>query len=163
MAEYKLELRGVCKSFPGVKALDNVQLSLRPGTVHALMGENGAGKSTLMKCLFGIYKMDAGEIILDGEKVEINNPDEAMKKGIAMVHQELQPVPARSVAENMYLGRFPTKCGPLKVIDHKKMYEDTAKWLKEVKMDFDPKAQLGSLSIGQMQSVEIATGKGYHL
>ena len=156
MAEYKLELRGVCKSFPGVKALDNVQLSLRPGTVHALMGENGAGKSTLMKCLFGIYKMDAGEIILDGEKVEINNPDEAMKKGIAMVHQELQPVPARSVAENMYLGRFPTKCGPLKVIDHKKMYEDTAKWLKEVKMDFDPKAQLGSLSIGQMQSVEIA-------
>ena len=97
-----------------------------------------------------------GEIILDGEKVEINNPDEAMKKGIAMVHQELQPVPARSVAENMYLGRFPTKCGPLKVIDHKKMYEDTAKWLKEVKMDFDPKAQLGSLSIGQMQSVEIA-------
>ena len=144
MAEYKLELRGVCKSFPGVKALDNVQLSLRPGTVHALMGENGAGKSTLMKCLFGIYKMDAGEIILDGEK------------GIAMVHQELQPVPARSVAENMYLGRFPTKCGPLKVIDHKKMYEDTAKWLKEVKMDFDPKAQLGSLSIGQMQSVEIA-------
>ena len=156
MAEYKLELRGVCKSFPGVKALDNVQLSLRPGTVHALMGENGAGKSTLMKCLFGIYKMDAGEIILDGEKVEINNPDEAMKKGIAMVHQELQPVPARSVAENMYLGRFPTKCGPLKVIDHKKMYEDTAKWLKEVKMDFDPKAQLGSLYIGQMQSVEIA-------
>ena len=156
MAEYKLELRGVCKSFPGVKALDNVQLSLRPGTVHALMGENGAGKSTLMKCLFGIYKMDAGEIILDGEKVEINNPDEAMKKGIAMVHQELQPVPARSVAENMYLGRFPTKCGPLKVIDHKKMYEDTAKWLKEVKMDFDPKAHLGSLSIGQMQSVEIA-------
>ena len=78
MAEYKLELRGVCKSFPGVKALDNVQLSLRPGTVHALMGENGAGKSTLMKCLFGIYKMDAGEIILDGEKVEINNTDEAL-------------------------------------------------------------------------------------
>ena len=156
MAEYKLELRGVCKSFPGVKALDNVQLSLRPGTVHALMGENGAGKSTLMKCLFGIYKMDAGEIILDGKKVEIGNPDEAMKNGIAMVHQELQPVPARSVAENMYLGRFPTKYGPLKVIDHKKMYEETAKWLKEVKMDFDPKAQLGSLSIGQMQSVEIA-------
>ena len=156
MAEYKLELRGVCKSFPGVKALDNVQLSLRPGTVHALMGENGAGKSTLMKCLFGIYKMDAGEVYLDGQKIEVNNPDEAMKYGIAMVHQELQPVPARSVAENLYLGRFPTKCGPLKVIDHKKMYEDTAKWLKEVKMDFDPKAQLGSLSIGQMQSVEIA-------
>lgn len=157
MAEYKLELKGICKSFPGVKALDNVQLSLRPGTVHALMGENGAGKSTLMKCLFGIYKMDAGEIYLDGEKIEVNNPDEAMKHGIAMVHQELQPVPARSVAENLYLGRFPTKSiGPIKWIDHKTMYEETEKWLKEVKMDFDPKAQLGTLSIGQMQSVEIA-------
>ena len=77
MAEYKLELKGICKSFPGVKALDNVQLSLRPGTVHALMGENGAGKSTLMKCLFGIYKMDAGEVYLDGQKIEVNNPDEA--------------------------------------------------------------------------------------
>ena len=157
MSEYKLQLKGVCKSFPGVKALDNVQLSLRPGTVHALMGENGAGKSTLMKCLFGIYKMDAGEIYLDGEKITVNNPDEAMKYGIAMVHQELQPVPARTVAENLYLGRFPTKkFGPLQVIDHKKMYEDTAYWLKEVKMDFDPKALLGDLSIGQMQSVEIA-------
>ncbi len=157
MAEYKLELRGVSKSFPGVKALDNVQLALRPGTVHALMGENGAGKSTLMKCLFGIYKMDEGEIYIDGEKVEITSPDDAMDKGIAMVHQELQPVPARSVAENLYLGRFPTKnFGPIKVIDHKKMYEDTEMWLKEVKMDFDPKALLGTLSIGQMQSVEIA-------
>ncbi len=157
MAEYKLELKGICKSFPGVKALDHVQLSLRPGTVHALMGENGAGKSTLMKCLFGIYKMDEGEVYLDGEKIEINNPDEAMAHGIAMVHQELQPVPARSVAENLYLGRFPTKnFGPFKMIDHKKMYEETAYWLKEVKMDFDPKAQLGTLSIGQMQSVEIA-------
>lgn len=157
MAEYKLELKGVCKSFPGVKALDNVQLSLRPGTVHALMGENGAGKSTLMKCLFGIYKMDAGEVILDGQKIEIGNPDEAMKYGIAMVHQELQPVPARSVGENLYLGRFPVKkYGPLQVIDHKAMYAETEKWLQEVKMDFDPKALLGTLSVGQMQSVEIA-------
>ena len=157
MAEYKLELKGICKSFPGVKALDNVQLSVRPGTVHALMGEDGAGKSTLMKCLFGIYKMDAGEIYLDGEKIDIKDPDDAMSKGIAMVHQELQPVLARSVGENLFLGRFPTKnYGPLKVIDHKKMYEDTKMWLDEVGMDFDPKAQLGSLSIGQMQSVEIA-------
>jgi methyl-galactoside transport system ATP-binding protein len=157
MAEYKLELKGISKSFPGVKALDSVQLSLRPGTVHALMGENGAGKSTLMKCLFGIYKMDAGEIYLDGEKVTIENPDDAMRHGIAMVHQELQPIPARSVAENLYLGRFPVKgFGPFKIIDHKKMYEDTEKWLKEVKMDFDPRAALGTLSIGQMQSVEIA-------
>lgn len=157
MADYKLELRGICKAFPGVKALDNVQLSLRPGTVHALMGENGAGKSTLMKCLFGIYKMDQGEIILDGQKIEIGNPDEAMRHGIAMVHQELQPVLARSVGENLYLGRFPVKkFGPLQIIDHKKLYADTEMWLQEVKMDFPAKAQLGTLSIGQMQSVEIA-------
>ena len=157
MAEYLLELRGVSKSFPGVKALDNVSLALRPGTVHALMGENGAGKSTLMKCLFGIYKMDTGEIYMNGEKIQVNDPDDAMRHGIAMVHQELQPVPARSVAENLFLGRFPVKkIGPIQMIDHKKMYEDTAYWLHEVKMDFNPKAMLGDLSIGQMQSVEIA-------
>ncbi len=157
MAEYKLELKGVSKSFPGVKALDNVQLSLRPGSVLALMGENGAGKSTLMKCLFGIYHMDEGEIFLDGEKVEIKDPDDAMEKGIAMVHQELQPVPARSIAENMYLGRFPVhKYGPLQVIDHKTMNEETKKWLGQLGLDFDPKALLGTLSIGQMQCVEIA-------
>lgn len=157
MAEYKLELKGIYKSFPGVKALDNAQLSVRPGTVHALMGENGAGKSTLMKCLFGIYKMDQGEILLDGSKIDINNPDEAMKHGIAMVHQELQPVPARSVAENLFLGRFPIKkIGLLQMIDHKKMYSETRRLLDEVKMNFDEKAQLGTLSVGQMQSVEIA-------
>ncbi|MBO6148786.1 MAG: sugar ABC transporter ATP-binding protein [Lachnospiraceae bacterium] len=157
MAEYKLELKGVSKSFPGVKALEKVNLSVRPGTVHALMGENGAGKSTLMKCLFGIYSMDEGQIFLNGEPVEIKNPDDAMKKGIAMVHQELQPVLARSISENMYLGRFPVKhFGPLQVIDHKAMNQETEKWLKELGLDYDPKALLGSLSIGQMQMVEIA-------
>ncbi len=157
MAEYKLELKGVCKSFPGVKALDNVQLAVRPGTVHALMGENGAGKSTLMKCLFGIYNMDAGQIFLDGKEVTIKDPDDAMKQGVAMVHQELQPVLARSIGENMYLGRFPVhKYGPLQVIDHKEMYKETGMWLKELGLDFDPKAQLGTLSVGQMQLVEIA-------
>ena len=102
MAEYRLEMRGVSKSFPGVKALDKINLKVRPGTVHALMGENGAGKSTLMKCLFGIYHMDEGEVYVDGKKVDINNPDEALHNGLAMVHQELQPVPARSVAENLF-------------------------------------------------------------
>ena len=157
MAEYRLEMRGVSKSFPGVKALDRISLKVRPGTVHALMGENGAGNATLMKCLFGIYKMDEGEVYLDGEKMNILNPDDALHKGLAMVHQELQPIPERSIAENMYCGRFPTKSiGPLKVIDHRKMNEEAEKWLRDVKMNFDPKAKLGTLSISQMQSVEIA-------
>ena len=157
MAEYRLEMRGVSKSFPGVKALDKVNLKVRPGTVHALMGENGAGKSTLMKCLFGIYHMDEGEVFVDGEKVNIQNPDEALHKGLAMVHQELQPVPERTIAENMYLGRFPVKSfGPIKVIDHKTMNEEAKKWLENVKMPFDPRKKLGHLSISQMQSIEIA-------
>ena len=158
MSEFLLEMRGVCKSFPGVKALDHAQLRLRPGTVHALMGENGAGKSTLMKCMFGIYKMDEGEILFHGEKVTIHDPMEALKMGIAMVHQELQPIPARTIGENIFLGRYPIKkvLGLIPTVDHKKMYEDTAALLKRVRMDFDPKAQLGSLSVSQMQSVELA-------
>ncbi len=157
MAEYRLEMQGVSKSFPGVKALDQVNLKIRPGTVHALMGENGAGKSTLMKCLFGIYKMDEGEVRVDGEKMTFANPDDALHHGLAMVHQELQPVPDRTIAENMYLGRYPLMSfGPLKVVDHKKMNEEAQKWLENVKMPFDPRKKLGELSISQMQSVEIA-------
>ena len=158
MSEFVLEMRGVCKSFPGVKALDHAQLKLRPGTVHALMGENGAGKSTLMKCMFGIYKMDEGEIYIDGEKVVISDPLEAWDKGISMVHQELQPIPARTIGENIFLGRYPMKkaLGFIPVVDHDKMYEDTAKLLKRVRMDFDPKQKLGTLTVSQMQSVEIA-------
>lgn len=158
MSEYRLEMKGVCKSFPGVKALDHAQIVLRPGTVHALMGENGAGKSTLMKCLFGIYKMDEGEIYFEGKKVEIGDPMEALNMGIAMVHQELQPIPARTVGENIFLGRYPMKkaLGFIPIVDHKKMYEDTAALLKKVRMDFNPKQQVGELSVSQMQSVEIA-------
>ncbi len=158
MSEYVLEMEGVCKSFPGVKALDNVQLKLRPGKVHALMGENGAGKSTLMKCMFGIYKMDEGQIRIDGEPVTIHDPMDALNKGIAMVHQELQPIPARTVGENIFLGRYPMKkaLGFLPIVDHKKMYADTAELLKRVRMNFDPKQKVGELSVSQMQSVEIA-------
>ena len=158
MSEFVLEMRGVCKSFPGVKALDHAQLKLRPGTVHALMGENGAGKSTLMKCMFGIYKMDEGEIYIDGEKAVISDPLEAWDKGISMVHQELQPIPARTIGENIFLGRYPMKkaLGFIPIVDHDKMYEDTAKLLKRVRMDFDPRQKLGTLTVSQMQSVEIA-------
>jgi methyl-galactoside transport system ATP-binding protein len=158
MQEFVLEMKGVCKSFPGVKALDNAQLHLRPGTVHALMGENGAGKSTLMKCLFGVYKMDEGEIVYNGESVKIENPFDALQKGIAMVHQELQPIPERPIAENIYCGRYPEKkfLGFIKTVDHKKMYEQTETLLKGLGLNFDPKAKLGSLSVSQMQLVEIA-------
>ncbi|MFA9462775.1 MAG: sugar ABC transporter ATP-binding protein [Velocimicrobium sp.] len=157
MSEYMLEMRGISKSFPGVKALDNVTIKVRPGTVHALMGENGAGKSTLMKCLFGIYKMDEGEVYLNGESVCILNADDALHKGIAMVHQELQPIPERSIAENIFCGRYPTKqVGLVKIIDHKRMFEEAFELLKAVRMEYDPKAKLGTLSISQMQSVEIA-------
>lgn len=158
MSEYVLEMRDVCKAFPGVKALDHVQLKLRPGKVHALMGENGAGKSTLMKCMFGIYKMDEGQIYMDGEPVTISDPMEALTKGIAMVHQELQPIPARTIGENIFLGRYPMKkaLGFIPVIDHKKMYDDTAQLLKKVRMNFDPRQKVGELSVSQMQSVEIA-------
>jgi len=158
MSEYVLEMTGICKSFPGVKALDHAQLKLRPGKVHALMGENGAGKSTLMKCMFGIYKMDEGEIRMDGQPVSIHDPMDALNKGIAMVHQELQPIPARTVGENIFLGRYPMKkwLGFIPVVDHKKMYADTADLLKKVRMSFDPKQKVGELSVSQMQSVEIA-------
>ena len=158
MSEFLLEMRDVCKSFPGVKALDHAQLKLRAGKVHALMGENGAGKSTLMKCMFGIYKMDEGKILIDGKETEIKDPMDALHKGIAMVHQELQPIPARTIGENIFLGRYPMKkaLGFIPIVDHKKMYEDTEALLKKVRMNFDPKEKVGNLSVSQMQSVEIA-------
>ena len=157
MSEYRLVMKGVVKTFPGVKALDHAQLELRPGKVMALMGENGAGKSTLMKCMFGIYKMDEGEIEYEGQKVNIPTPLDALNRGIAMVHQELQPIPERSIGENIYVRRYPTKkYGPVTVIDHDKMYEDAAKVLKEVHLNYDPHAKLGTLSVSQMQLVEIA-------
>lgn len=157
MAEYRLEMRNVTKTFPGVKALDNASLKLKPGAVHALMGENGAGKSTLMKCMFGIYKMDSGEIYYEGKKITVVDPLDALNHGIAMVHQELQPIPERSVAENIFIGRYPMKrIVGIPVIDHEKMYKETDKLLKEVKMNFSSHAKLGSLSVSQMQSVEIA-------
>ena len=119
---YILQMKHIVKTFPGVKALDDVSLDVRPGTVHALMGENGAGKSTLMKCLFGIYIPDSGEIFFRGHKVQFTSPKQALDHGVSMVHQELNQVPETSVMENIWMGRMPKKGI---VVDDNKMYEDT--------------------------------------
>ncbi len=128
--DFVLEMNNITKTFPGVKALDNVTFKVRPGTVHALMGENGAGKSTLMKCLFGIYEENSGDIILYGEKVKIHNSKEALDLGISMIHQELHPIRFRPVMENIWLGRFPMRGI---AIDHKRMAEKTKELFKNVR------------------------------
>ncbi|MFL0557696.1 sugar ABC transporter ATP-binding protein [Paenibacillus barengoltzii] len=163
MSEYMLEMKGITKEFPGVKALDGVTLQVRPGTVHALMGENGAGKSTLMKCLFGIYKPDSGEIYLNGQKAEINNSSDALKLGVSMIHQELHPVPFRNVMENIWLGRFPMKgWGPFQFVDHKKMYKDTEELFKQLDIDLEPDTIVGKLSVSKIQSIEIAKAVSFN-
>ncbi len=155
---YLLEMRGISKSFPGVQALNKVQLKVRPYSVHALMGENGAGKSTLMKCLFGIYSEDEGEIFLNGEKVKFDSPKQAMEHGVAMVHQELNQVMKRSVAENMMLGRFPQK-GFL--VDHKEMYRFTQQAFDDLGIHIDPKKKTEDLSVSERQMLEIAKAVSY--
>lgn len=154
-----LEMKGITKRFPGVVALNGVQLNLKKGTVHALMGENGAGKSTLMKCLFGIYLEDEGTISIDGEKIHFSNPKQALDNGVAMVHQELNQVLRRNVMENIWLGRFPVKSG---FIDHKKMYDQTKKVFEELNIDINPKTEVGKLSVSQRQMVEIAKSVSYN-
>lgn len=154
MSEYILEMKDIDKNFPGVKALDSVSFNLRPGTVHALMGENGAGKSTLMKCLYGIYQKDGGTIIFDGKEINFKDAKESIDSGISMIHQELQPVEMMTIGENIFLGNYPlTK---LKTVDHKTMYSKTAELLKEVGLEANPKTLLMNLTVSQMQSVEIA-------
>ena len=159
MGEYVLEMNNIVKVFPGVKALDGVTLKVRPGTVHALMGENGAGKSTLMKCLFGIYHEDGGEIILDGKKENINTSKQALELGVSMIHQELHPIAYRPVMENIWLGRFPMRGI---AVDHKKMYNNTKELFKKIELDIDPAALAGTLSASQLQLVEIAKAVSYN-
>lgn len=154
-----LEMTDVCKSFPGVKALDHARLVVRRGSVHALMGENGAGKSTLMKCLFGIYEKDEGSIKIDGEEVRFTGPKNAMENGVAMVHQELNQVLKRNVMDNIWLGRYPTKFG---IISERKMYNDTQKLFKELEINVDPKVIMSNLSVAQRQMVEIAKAVSYN-
>ncbi len=152
-AEKVLEMKNITKTFPGVKALDKVNFSLRKGEVHALLGENGAGKSTLMKVLNGIHKRDQGEIILKGESVEFEGTKEAQNAGLAIIHQELELIPHLNVAENIYLGREDRNSI---FIDYKKLYQNTADVLDMLGVEIDPKAKINDLNIGSQQMVEIA-------
>lgn len=162
-SEYVLEMRNISKNFPGVKALDDVTVKVAPGTVHALMGENGAGKSTLMKCVFGLYTADSGEVLLDGKPVSFTSTRQALEDGIAMIQQELQPVPERNVMENFWLGRFPVKnYGIIKIVDEKKMYADCKAVLDDLGIDIDPAVKVMTLSASKIQAMEFAQAVSYH-
>lgn len=155
-----LEMKNICKSFPGVKALDNVSLTVRPGTVHALMGENGAGKSTLMKCLFGIYSKDSGTITLEGKEVNFKNSKEAMENGVAMVHQELNQALTRTVTDNLWLGRYP-KVGGI-MVSESIMRKRTKEIFDQLEVHVDPKAIMSTMPVSQRQMVEIAKAVSYN-
>ena len=154
-----LTMRGITKEFPGVKALDNVDLTVRPGTVHALMGENGAGKSTLMKCLFGIYNKDSGTIILDGKEIDFKSSKEALENGVAMVHQELNQALTRTVKDNLWLGRYPKVAGFM--VSEKIMNEKTREIFKTLEVDVNPNAVMSTLPVSKRQMVEIAKAVSY--
>lgn len=151
--EYILEMNNISKTFPGVKALDRVQLQVKPGEVHALMGENGAGKSTLMKILMGIYTMDdGGEIIFDGKPYHISNPKEAMDTGVAMIHQELNPILDMTVYENIFVGREIGKNG---LVDKKAEIEAAKNLIEECGLHVSPTETLRNLTVAQCQLIEI--------
>jgi len=154
-----LVMEHISKSFPGVKALNDVHLTVRSGTVHALMGENGAGKSTLMKVLIGMYIPDEGSILFQGKPVSIENTQQALRMGISMIHQELSPEPYMTVAENIYLGREPV--GRLGLIDKKKMVADTKALLDRLEININPNRVMRELSVANTQMVEIAKAISY--
>lgn len=157
--EYLLIMSNICKRFPGVCALDNVQLRVRRGTVHALMGENGAGKSTLMKCLVGMYAPDSGRIIFKGEELRIRDTYSALSRGISMIHQELSPIPEMTVAENIFLGREPRSWYGL--VDMNKMNQWTEELLARLGIKLEPDTKMRELSIANTQLVEIAKAVSY--
>ena len=157
-----LRMEGICKSFPGVKALDNAQLAVRAGTVHALMGENGAGKSTLMKCLFGIYSKDAGHIYLDGKEIDFKSSKEALDNGVAMVHQELNQALKRTVMDNLWLGRYPLVKKGLPIVSDKQSYEDTVKVFSELGLKVNPRQVMSTMPVSQRQMVEIAKAVSFN-
>ena len=154
-----LEMQNISKGFPGVQALDDVTLRVRRGTVHALMGENGAGKSTLMKCLFGIYNKDSGKILLDGEEVDFKNSKDALSGGVAMVHQELNQALKRTVADNIWLGRYP-KRGPF--VAEKRMIAETKEIFGSLGIKIDPTRIMSTMPVAQRQMAEIAKAVSYN-
>lgn len=156
-----LRMEHISKSFPGVKALDDVSMTVKAGTVHALMGENGAGKSTLMKCLFGIYSKDEGHIFLEGKEVDFKSSREALDNGVAMVHQELNQALRRNVMDNIWLGRYP-KIKGTPAISEKHMYRDTMKVFEELQIDVNPKTIMGAMPVSQRQMVEIAKAVSFN-
>lgn len=151
--EYVLEIRGIVKVFPGVRALDGVNLKLKPGTVHVICGENGAGKSTLMKCINGTYMADEGEMYYKGEKIGPHTVKDTLEMGIAMIYQEMNPVMEMTIAENIWLGREPHN-GIL--VDYTKMYNDTQKLLDSLHIPYKARQKMYELSIAGQQLVEIA-------
>ena len=158
-SDYLMEVDGVRKEFPGVLALDNISFKLKRGTVHALMGENGAGKSTLMKIIAGIYHPDAGEIRLNGRKVQLDSPLAALENGIAMIHQELNLMNYMTVAENIWIRREPRNA--LGFIKHNEMRLMTEALFKRLRIDIDPEAEVGDLSVANRQMVEIDKAVSY--
>ncbi|MPV50749.1 ATP-binding cassette domain-containing protein [Pseudactinotalea sp. HY160] len=148
----RLSLQGISKTFPGVKALDDVSFDVRPGTVHALCGENGAGKSTLMKCINGLYSPDAGRIHVNGEPSKIRNPIEARDHGIAMIAQELNYVPDMTIAESFFMGRLPTKLGR---IDWRFIRKEAARILTQEGLRYSVRRKLGTLTVSEIQMLEI--------
>ncbi len=153
MGDVILTMKGIDKSFPGVHALDHVDLEVRKGEVHALMGENGAGKSTLMKVLTGIYHKDSGTITYEGKEVEFTNPREAQDAGIVIVHQELNMLGHLTVAQNIFIGREYMNG---KLIDDKKMNEEAKKLFDQLGIEIDPKETMSRLTVGKQQMCEIA-------
>lgn len=150
-----LELCNITKSYPGVKALDDVSMTFHPGQVHALLGENGAGKSTLIKTICGIHKADSGDIVLDGEVLKLGSLKDGMRKGITIVNQEIQVFAESSIAENMMMDKLELYRAA-KGIDWPRMYTDAAEYLKRVGLDLDPEQPIGGLSAAQKQLVQIA-------
>lgn len=157
--EYILEMKDIVKEFPGVRALKGVQLNVRPGTVHTLMGENGAGKSTLMKCLIGIQKPTSGTMIYQGREVVYSNTQQAMHDGITMIHQELSPVPERTVCENLWLGRYPKKNALM--CDHKRAKKEAIDLFQKWRLDLNPDDMMKNLTVAKQQMVEIAKAVSY--